>query len=285
MGKIIVSASQLGNLVGFNKHKPLFVAFENVWKRTHPVSYHDALRRNNIVSEDERLQRLGFLQTFDVPQNAWEARKQFASLCKEVGRSGHVEDKGFLKKTMKKLVYTTYGNAAEKALFDHVHVSFYPLVEGVHIMPTEPLFTIAGFQCFLCGRTDALTMDKTHVVELKNRIHRLLCKGGSVPMHEYLQCLTYLYLIPEAKNCHLIECITTKKQRKICHVVEIERDPWLWNTIVLPRLRDVMTLLAMVIRDTALQDAYMQHCRNATSFKSFMHQTIESRQELPEDPR
>lgn len=284
MGKIVVSASQLGNLIGFNKHKPLHVAFESIWKRTHPGSYHDAMRRNNIVSDEERLQNLGILRTFDVPQNAWEARKQFSSLCKEVNRSGIVEDKGFIKNSMKKMVYTTYGNVAEKALFDHVHVKFYPLVEGVHVMPTEPLFTVAGFQCFLCGKTDALTIDRTHVVELKNRIHRLLCKGGTIPMHEYLQCMAYLYLIPSARNCHLIESITTKKQRKICHVVEIERDPRFWNAIVIPRLHSIMTLLTMVIQDTNLQDVYMQHYRNTASFKAFMYQTIKSPRQWPGDP-
>lgn len=186
---------------------------------------------------------------------------------------------------MKKMVYTTYGNAAEKALFDHVHQKYYPLIQGVHIMPAEPLFTVAGgFQCFLCGKTDALTMDKTHIVELKNRIHRLLCKGSGVPMHEYLQCLTYLYLIPEARNCHLIESITTKKHRKVCHVVEIERDPQFWNAIVLPRLHSISTLLAMVIQDDNLQDTYMTHCRNTTSFKAFMHQTLKSQRQWPTSP-
>jgi hypothetical protein len=281
MGKIIVSASQLGNLIGLNKHKPLHTAFEALWKRTHPQSYYAALKRNNIISDEERMNMLHLDSThtnITVPRSAWEARKQLSTLHKMMRRHRSdiaMEDKSFVKSSLKKLVYTTYGNAAESLLFSHVHQTYHPLMEGVHTVASEPLFTASGVPCYLCGKPDALTADGTHIVELKNRIHRLLCTGGCTPpMHEYLQCLAYLYLIPDAKNCRLIESITTRKQRMICHVSTVERDPALWNRVVLPRLTNMAIVVTMVIRDPKLQDVYMRGCRNALSFGTFMRSCV-----------
>jgi hypothetical protein len=289
--KVVVPASQLGTLVGLNKHKPLHTGFETLWKKSHPVSYYNAMHRNNIITDDERLQRIHGLPltTIETPQNAWQARKGLSAICKEISRSDSVLDaeKSFVKRYMKKCVYTTYGNAAEKALFDHVHKNFHPLIDSEHILGPTPLFTTpSGVSCLLCGKPDALTTDQTHVVELKNRIHRLLCKGGgNVPTHEYLQCLAYLHLVPRARNCHLIESITTKKRRMVCHVVEIERDPGFWNTIVLPRLWNVVTLLATVVGDSHLQDVYMTDGRNSlSSFHRFMRRTTESLPRWPPTP-
>jgi hypothetical protein len=257
--KITVSATQLGSLFGLQK--PLYAAFESVWKRSYPRSYYDAIRRNKIMLEEDTIQAT---LTVPPPTTSHECRKMFSSACKMIQHS-NVGNKTALKKAMKKTIYTSYGDAAERALFDHVHKTMFPLQEGVQ--KSAYMFTVNDYECVLCGKTDA--MSYSSIVELKNRVHRLMTKQGVIPPHEYVQCLSYLHLIPEAKKCDLIECVTTKKNNKICHVTKVVRDERFWNTVVIPALVQVVTMLTLLLESTSLQDQYMQHYR-CHKFKQFM---------------
>lgn len=266
MNRITISATQLASLCGMQK--PLYAAFESVWKRSYPKSYYAAVKRNHVTLEEDIVPSVIVQQT---PKTSHECRKLFSSMSKTIQYS-NADNKSALKKAMKKAVYTSYGDAAERTLFQHVHKTMFPLQEGVQ--KSAHVFTVGQYQCILCGKTDA--MSYSSIVELKNRVHRLMTKGGVVPPHEYVQCLAYLYLIPEAKKCDLIECITTRKNNKVCHVTQIVRDDTFWNTVVLPMLLQVVTMLTLLLESTTLQDVYFQQYRSH-KFKTFMYRTTKSR--------
>ena len=121
MKRITVSATQLGGLCGYQK--PMYAAFESVWKRSFPVSYYDAIARNNIVLDEETFRPPPIIQK---PETSHDCRKLFSSACKII-QASDARDKSSMKKAMKKYIYTSFGDAAETSLFQHVHRTMFPL--------------------------------------------------------------------------------------------------------------------------------------------------------------
>jgi hypothetical protein len=273
--KIFVYCSQLASLIGLNKHKTWCEAIEEIWNKYDHIGYHNALKRNNarskirklilkqITADHPSIQTLiespavaTFKHSKEVAQTYLRSRKILRKTCHE--------NIGILQKSLRSNIYTKYGDENEQNVFDYINQTIIA-IEHDNLFHSKKLLTYdEEYECFLGGRVDAVSQDHSKIIEIKNRIHRLFT-SKNIPIHEKIQCMGYLALLPDSyEYALLIECLTLKSGRKkVCQSkVSMDQDMW---TNVLTKLSVVFAYLVSLLKDPHLQDTYIQTHRHQFS--------------------
>jgi hypothetical protein len=261
---IYVFASQVAMCVGLNRHKKLSDAVMLVWQRNAPTNFRDAMRRNNMLTEEDMLRNL--VETSQEVRALVAKSKATMTTSLEVAasysgalvelRSASLEapERQLVDQLVKKNLYTGYGTRAEQEMLQHIRdVMCIPC----HADPTfykMPMGEVAGHPWALGGRIDALSDDGHVVIEIKNRVNRLFYRA---PTYEAVQVQAYLELL-DLHEGKLIECFKGDKGSIVTNVITIARDKAFWRHEVVPKLRLFVAFMATLLHDTALQDRFLK---------------------------
>ena len=262
VNSVNIYASQVAACIGRHRYKSTADAFEELWRRTLPSSYYDALSRNKVLNEEQHVAELckkhpcidSILQVAHVPTCKTSA--DVSSHVKELTRQAPTlapDETQRVEDAVKRAIFTTYGTEHESAAIEMVYARF-----GIRVRLDDSLYRtqiaeIDGIPIHISGRVDGLTEDNK-IIEIKNRVRRLFSKA---PEYEIIQCQTYMHLVNSNATC-LIECLkTNQKDANEMNCIHIERDESIWNQSILPRAKSLGTFLLRVLGDPTLQDAYL----------------------------
>jgi hypothetical protein len=258
--------------IGANKHKKVSEAIECMWQRISPHSYYEALERNGMKTEDQNVTELlarhfelkGLVdRSLTLPcESSDQVAQNYESISR--GLEGVTDlrddDKRLVDDVLKRNLYTTYGNAQEHKMLQHVRDK---LDIRCHPDPTfyKKLGGTArrGIPWYIGGKIDALSDDGQVVIELKNRVNRLFNKA---PFYEVIQVQSYLHLLNVDRGL-LIECLKTKDDEVHTNVIPIDRDCTLWERTIVPKLSAFVDFLFSLLEDKRMQDRYLQSKRRS----------------------
>lgn len=215
---VCVYASQVAVCVGANKHKKPCEAVEAMWQRIDPNSFHAALARNGVRTEDQNVMEImarvdgvrGLVdKSLTLPcESSTQVSSNFGAVTVELGSVQNLEDeeRKLVEDILKRNLYTTFGNVHEQAMLTYIRDTL-----GIECQP-DPTFykkqigTVkwgaAEVPWFVGGKIDAINSSRTLVVEIKNRVNRLFHR---VPFYEVVQVQSYLDLLDIEQGC-LVEC-------------------------------------------------------------------------------
>lgn len=252
-----------------------------MWERISPESYRDALRRTGCTTEADRVQQMIDSDAFirqvveestvtcadsnDVANRYDVASKTIAKLDMAP------DDRRVLDATVKRNLYTNYGTASEHHALVKVRETL-----GINARPDDTFYKtqvgeVEGIPLWVGGKIDAITEDRSLVIEIKNRIRRLFYK---VPFYEIIQVQTYLFLVDVSRGA-VVECLTVNGDSQI-NIVAVRRDRELWETMIVPKMKAFAQVFLHLLEDTSFQDAYLLSTKKATLIQSRIDQSLHS---------
>jgi hypothetical protein len=277
---LCVYASQGAACIGENKHKKMCDAVETFWERASSASYRSALRRNNMLTNDEIIIRLekNHPKIATLIKVAGEDEDSSTDVARKYNRlstefiqyanANYISQEfcNVVDDALRKTTYTTYGNAQEEKVFNYIRdVLKIDVVEDPTFYKSQA-GTIeneyGSFPWFVGGKIDGITRDKTTLVEIKNRVNRLFRK---LPPYEVVQVQMYLQLLGLDKAI-LVECMKTKEANVMhedVNVISVNKDDVLWDMDILPRLEGFVDFITKLIHDEKLQDKFLTSKRRS----------------------
>lgn len=270
---ICVYASQVAMCIGKNRHKKISDGVMSMWQRIAPDSFREAMRRNNLQTEEDALLELmeargEVRKLVDTSIGAPTTSSTQVAACYNgvLSQLQQLEDpldaKGqqVVEAALRKNLYTTYGNRAETEMLAYIcNVMDIPC----HADPTfykTCMGEVDGVPWYVGGKIDALSDDGELLIEIKNRVNRLFYRA---PAWEALQVQTYLELL-DVEHGALVECFKGESGGVQTNVVPIRRDRALWQEEVVPKLRRFVAFLLKLLGDPAVQDAFLTSKRPST---------------------
>lgn len=282
-----VYASQLAACINENRHKRPAEAAEIMWERADPDGYHEALRRNGVLTDEEHLQKiehrypevLDMLKTADTSgDTSVEVAGKYSSISSkfcEFAENNKLspEERRVVDDALRKTSYTTFGNSQEAHVFEylrdtlgwdcHEDPTFYKVQAGV-------VQTAWGdFPWFIGGKIDGIARNKSYVVEIKCRVNRLFRRA---PVYEAVQIQTYLQLLNIDKGM-LVECMFTKNRDADINVVPIARNKDRWDSEFFPKLSRFVEFIVHLVHDHDLQDKFLRSKRRNVLVTNFKPET------------
>jgi len=272
-------ASQVAAAIGCNRHKKINDAMDLMWERLAPESYYAALRRNGVESEAERIDKL--LSTDERARVVLETSMltcatssdvatKYDSVARKIDSFDSLSenDRKLIDSAVKRNLYTNYGTASEHHALVKVRETL-----GINAHPDPGFYKdkigeVAGgtVDVWIGGKIDAITEDRSLVIEIKNRIRRLFYK---VPFYEIVQLQCYLHLLDVSRGA-VVECLTTAPETSTINVVPVRRDRELWNETIVPKAIAFAATFVDLINSTTTQDDYLRSSKPAAFLQARM---------------
>ena len=261
---VCVHASSLAACIGANRYKPRHEALEEMWKRLDPAGYDAAFARNRVLTKERVIAKVlrdnekvavavaEAAMRDHASSTAAESTAEAAKTAIDAVENLPQAEAKIVKDHVQSRVFTRFGTARENDVFAkladmgiaaHKHSGFLKKQMG----------TVGDEPWFLGGKIDAISDDRTTVVEIKNRVRRLF---RTVPEYERVQLESYMHLL-DLDRALLVECFTTLDAHMDINVMEITRDPARWDAIIVPALSEFVRTLFGLLDDAAVQDAYV----------------------------
>jgi len=269
-----------------NRHKPPREALEAMWERAAPLSYRLALDRAGQTTQDQALTAVMALHEgvrgvldrslgvagVDASNRVADTYSHFSQEVRALDLDSREER--LVDEAVRRNMFTTYGNRFEAPALEHLQAMWgLAAVEDRRFHKRQAGEVAYGGRrvpWFVGGRVDALSPDGQTVIEVKNRVHHLF---RAPPLYENVQLQAYMFVL-DAPRGVLVECLRTQQGegggngggdgnegeagvRTDSSVSRVERDRALWERRVMPRLDAFVGFLAALLRDPALQDAYL----------------------------
>lgn len=237
-----------------------------MWQRVSPASYRRAMRRNNARTEDDILQDLveASSQVREVVDGAARARTTSSVAVAECYRGALTrleqttqldgQAMQVVRAAVRKNLNTGYGTRLEPEMLSHIRDAMHIPCRADPTLYQKLVGEVHGVPWYVCGRVDAISDDRTMVVEIKNRVRRLLYRA---PAWEALQVQAYMELLDLPRGA-LIECYKPNDGDVQTNVIPLSRDRQLWQEDVVPKLARFVGFLLSLVRDTALQDRFLR---------------------------
>lgn len=306
---VCVYASQVAVCVGANKHKKPCEAAEAMWQRIDPNSFHAALSRNGVRTEDQNVMEImarvdGVRSLVDksltLPcESSTQVSSNFGDVAVELESVANLEEeeRKLVEDVLKRNLYTTFGNVHEQAMLTYIQDTL-----GIECAP-DPAFykkqigTVkwggAEVPWFVGGKIDAINSARTLVVEIKNRVNRLFHR---VPFYEVVQVQSYLDLLNIEHGC-LVECFRadpnprgpkpgpgndTKNDDTAqlptdlqVNIIPLRRNAKLWREDIVPKLQAFVEFVGLLVHDEKLQDRYLQAKRRSVLLNTYVNNRLE----------
>ena len=262
---VCVHASSLAACIGANRYKPRHEALEEMWKRLDPAGYDAAFARNRVLTRERVIAKVlrdneqiatavaEAAMRDHASSTAAESTAETAKTAIDAAAKHLPEAEAkIVKDHVQSRVFTRFGTARENDVFAkladmgvaaHKHSGFLKKQMG----------TVRDEPWFLGGKIDAISDDRTTVVEIKNRVRRLF---RTVPEYERVQLESYMHLL-DLDRALLVECFTSLDARMDINVMEVARDPERWDSTIVPALSEFVRTLFGLLDDAAVQDAYV----------------------------
>ena len=280
---LCVYASQAAACIGENRHKKIEDAVEAVWERADEAGYRAARTRNGILTDDEILARVETThkEVGDMLQAAGSRAESSTEVAHKYQSLSHrfnsfadehklgEADRRVIDDALRKTSYTCYGNEQESAVFGYLRdtlgincvmdPTFYKARAGVVDTPHGKV------PWFIGGKIDAISSDRTLLIEIKNRVNRLFRRP---PAYEMVQIQTYMWLLGVEKAV-LVECMKTAARgshgfevpHEDVNMIPVERDHARWANDYFPKLAGFMDFVVTLVHDEGLQDKFLQSKR------------------------
>ena len=277
---LCVYASQIAVCIGANQHKKASEAVESMWQRVAPASFAAALRRNGLKTEDDIVSEL--IQRSDLVRGLVDRSLASCQTSAEVaGRYGDLTrdlsaaapglgwaDARRVDDVVKRNLYTGYGNEQEDRTLRYVREAL-----GMEYATDRTFYkkqcgvTEGGTPWFVGGKIDAISADRSTVIEVKNRVNRLFFR---VPFYETVQVQAYLELLGVEKGA-LVECLRDSAAgAPQVNVVEFRRDAQLWAREIVPKLQGFVDFVEKLLADVRFQDRYLRSPRRSVLVLNFI---------------
>lgn len=280
---VCVYASQLAACIGAHRHKKPHEALEAMWQRIDPAGFRGAMARNGVTSAEEAaraaIEANAHLRDLveaasRAPDTSAEVADRYERASRSLASLAEGQDLEANDGILRHEAYTAYGTAREARVMERVRdmgiacredPKFHKKAEGQLPLP-------GGGECpwYIGGRVDAVSDDRTLVIEIKNRVNRLFYR---VPEYERVQVQAYMHLL-DIDRAMLVECLTLppgepdREPDMHLHVTHIPRDRPYWERDVAPRLRAFVEFLAVALHDTGVQDRYMRSKRRSAMIRA-----------------
>ena len=277
---LCVRASELAEAIGRQKHTEPYQALERIWRRLDNAGYTQAYRRNSKQTEEEKVQAIfeanpqvaEIFATADVTQidnshsTITTAGDAINAVCARSELS--TEDKLMLSERIQKRIVTNYGTVQEDVVYSELKEKHGLDIKKDNTFYKKNMGEIQGKSWFIGGRVDAVTCDRSQVVEIKNRVGEL---KNRVRRHDHVQVQCYMQLLGMDLST-LAECYTSSDGTLSINIFKIKKDQSFWESTVVPRITNFMALLVELLDNTKLQDAYLNCDR-----EEFVNQVIRSK--------
>lgn len=273
---VILYASQIAACIGCNRHKKPADAMESMWERMDPESYRDALRRTGCTTEADRVQKiiqddafikhvidqstLACAHSHDVASKYDAASRVISNLDLDT------DDKKVIDATVKRNLYTNYGTASEHHALVKVREMLSINAKTDDTFYKAHIGDVDGIALWVGGKIDAITEDRSLVIEIKNRIRRLFYK---IPFYEIIQLQTYLQLLDVSRGA-VVECLTTTGESMI-NIVPVRRDRGLWSDMMVPKMKAYTRVLTDLLTNIDFQDAFLLSPKKAAMIQTRMN--------------
>jgi hypothetical protein len=275
---VCVYASQVAMCIGANRHKKVSDAVMLMWQRICPAGFREAMRRNNLKTDEDALQDLldrhGEVRalvdkSMTAAATSAEVAAVYTGAASELDHLAHAglgeAQRQLVDAALRKNLYTAYGTQAESEMLRHIR--------DVMCIPchADPAFyklrmgEVDGVPWYVGGKIDALSDDGHLLIEIKNRVNRLFYRA---PAYEAVQVQTYLELLDVHQGA-LIECFKADGGGVQTNVIPIARDKAFWKHEVVPKLHKFVGFLVKLLRDPATQDAFLQSKRPSAMVANF----------------
>jgi len=268
---LYIHASQVAACVGRHPYQKQHDAFERLWKRVSPHTYSAALARHGTQSDEDALREAcaanPALKSV-VDAAATRICESVSAVARGVEASRAVtkdldpQIRKVVNEDIRKNLYCNFGTAQEYPVFETLQATLVFEIREDPRFYSRPLGEYKGTAYSLGGRIDGISTDLETVIEIKNRVNRLM---GAAPEYERVQILSYFWLIPSAKNALLVENF-----RGELNVINVDPDPGYWDSEIMPALHGVVRHLIDLLESEELQDRYMQTLRKSGYLKKIV---------------
>lgn len=269
-------ASNLAAATGMNPYKPPHEVLEDMWSRIDPAGYKAALARNDKKSKEETIQAIlesnpGVSACVERAQStACEDSSQTLTVATTAHKALDkaeipAEHKELIKKHVQSNVFTKYGTDKEDRVFQTLLEQHGMKIAKDARFRKKQMGVIKGKPWYIGGKVDAVTSDRSRVVEIKNRVRRLF---GRVVDYEHVQLQAYMQLL-DIPDSSLVECFTGKDGALDMNVFHVQRDDSFWASKVMTRLTKFAGLLIDLLDNHAIQDGYLG-CNREGFMKKFL---------------
>lgn len=270
--KVHIHASELAALIGDHPYVKRHEAFEKLWRRSHPISYHEALQRNDLHTHDEIVDAIACKDPV-VKKHLDEASKELrdtstgaamsvATHAACIPDSLNASEKKIIAKELKTRISTQYGITHEKPVLEILKKEF-----GYDVVPGDGRYykLDTGNNVIIGGKIDAITEDGKLVIEIKNRMNRLFMQPTT---YETIQVQCYVHLIPTAERALLVEALANDTTTSI-NIIPIAKDDVAWS-LYIEKAHAVARVLEVMVSCPDIQGAYFQSSRRS-SFLQKVH--------------
>jgi len=261
---LILYASQVAACIGYNKHKTPAEAMESMWERMYPESYSIAMARTGTISESDKLDSLAMsnplianiIRDSTTPcDSSGHVSMSYDATSKLIkALDVDTDDQELVDAAVKRNLYTTYGTQSEQQALERIREQLLIDAHPDDVFYKKQIGTEDGVDIFVGGKIDAITTDRSLVVEIKNRIRRLFMK---VPFYEIVQLQCYLHLLDVDKGV-IVECLNTSDDSTSMNVVSISRDTQLWSSVIVPKMRRFVRQYITLLSNFKMQDALIK---------------------------
>lgn len=261
---IILYASQVAACIGYNKHRTPAEAMESMWERMYPESYAAALRRTGSTTEAEKLESLvvsnplvaKIIEDSTTPcDSSTHVSVSYDATSKLIkALDVDTEQQEIVDATVKRNLYTTYGTASEQRALERMRETVLIDAKPDDVFYKKQVATVDDVAVFVGGKIDAITDDRSMVVEIKNRIRRLFLK---VPFYEVVQLQCYLHLLNVDKGV-IVECLNASDDSTSMNVIPVSKDTHLWTSVLVPKMSRFVRQFVTLLTTPKMQDALLK---------------------------
>lgn len=283
---VCLYVSQLASCMGLDRYRTIDRAFETVWRRVDPGGFDRAYKRCERMCHDDAVKQAlerdvttqqaihafsGDISRFDS-QTAGRTAQNLVQ--QYTGRYGKTAPE--VEEALRSRVYTDYGTACEKSVFDCINRrGLFPTpVVNDNTFYSVPGGRVGGQEWYIGGRVDGCLSDRSAVVEIKNRVYKLY---RQIRPHDMIQVQAYSHLL-DIPKAFLVECYRHNQGLELC-VMATMRDDRMWREFVLPRLQAFVSVLFWVMADCDVQDTLVRCDEKPSLVASWVDKFLAS--ELP----
>jgi len=247
-GRLFVGASEIASLINANPYVSMAEAVDQLWEKNNKRTFNEALARNKLqaFTAKERLNDMGVLGLATEIVDTEDPKEYRLQLKKVLRRASTVQDKNVVCD----FINTSRGVKCEKPTFENLKMKN-PLAKltvddklyrrAVQIPDSDIEYLISGY-------IDGVEINSGRIIEIKTRQNRFF---NHVPLYEQIQCQTYLFLTG------LTVCEHTESFRGAEQSTTLHFHSMFWNH-VLQRLNTVILAFYRLLRNTSMQDSFLQ---------------------------
>lgn len=263
---VCVYASNLAACVGMNRYKGTHEALEDLWQKLDVQGYRAAFARNARQTKKDALDAALKTNAKVVEAVAEALQTENSSSSDTVGATDRVnklideqklapETTKLIKEHTQSKVFTKYGSNREDVVYEELRNQGLDIQKNPAFLKKQ-MGRVGDDVWYIGGKIDAMTKDRTRVVEIKNRVRRLF---GTVVEYEHVQLQSYMQLL-NVQHASLAECFTPKDLVMQINVMNVDRDDAWWESVIVPKLTRFIELVLELIDDDdgSRQDAYVQ---------------------------